>query len=134
MSNKSTYLRVTLAVACIFFISSERMSSILIRNTFKRYTLYNLNFFKRVFFNIGIDLKSVKGVCYVFARKTPLPLSLITCSAVCVQEYRRTCEKALGDTANPLHIAEECLMHREKRNGIDLVNDDVEKSLIRVCR
>lgn len=48
-----------------------------------------------------------------------------------LKEYRRTCEKALGDTANPLHIAEECLMHREKRHGIDLVNDDVEKALVR---
>lgn len=48
-----------------------------------------------------------------------------------LKEYRRTCEKALSDTANPLHIAEECLMHREKRQGIDLVNDDVEKSLVR---
>lgn len=41
-------------------------------------------------------------------------------------------EKALGDTANPLHIAEECLMHREKRQGIDLVHDDVERTLIKV--
>lgn len=48
------------------------------------------------------------------------------------QEYRRTLEKALGDTANPLHIAEECLMHREKRQGIDLVHDDVERTLIKV--
>ncbi|XP_048729260.1 tektin-3-like isoform X1 [Ostrea edulis] len=48
-----------------------------------------------------------------------------------LKEYRRTLEKALGDTANPLHIAEECLMHREKRQGIDLVHDDVERTLIR---
>ncbi|KAK6184029.1 hypothetical protein SNE40_006576 [Patella caerulea] len=48
-----------------------------------------------------------------------------------LKEYRRTLEKALGDTANPLHVAEECLMHREKRRGIDLVNDHVEKSLIK---
>ncbi|ESP00804.1 hypothetical protein LOTGIDRAFT_225697 [Lottia gigantea] len=48
-----------------------------------------------------------------------------------LKEYRRVLEKALGDTANPLHVAEECLMHREKRRGIDLVNDDVEKSLIK---
>jgi len=48
-----------------------------------------------------------------------------------LKEYKRTCEKALADTANPLHIAEECLMNREKRQGIDLVNDDVEKSLVR---
>lgn len=50
-----------------------------------------------------------------------------------LKEYRRTLEKALADTANPLHIAEECLMHREKRQGIDLVHDDVEKQLIREC-
>ena len=49
-----------------------------------------------------------------------------------LQEYRRTLEKALADTANPLHIAEECLMHREKRQGIDLVHDDVEKHLVKV--
>lgn len=48
-----------------------------------------------------------------------------------LKEYRRTLEKALGDTANPLHIAEECLMHREKRQGIDLVHDDVERTLIK---
>ncbi|KAL8606870.1 hypothetical protein ACOMHN_036508 [Nucella lapillus] len=48
-----------------------------------------------------------------------------------LKEYKRTCEKALADTANPLHIAEECLMNREKRQGIDLVNDDVEKSLVK---
>ncbi|KAK3585399.1 hypothetical protein CHS0354_020110 [Potamilus streckersoni] len=48
-----------------------------------------------------------------------------------LEEYKRTCERALSDTANPLHIAEECLMNREKRQGIDLVNDDVEKSLVR---
>ncbi|KAK3585398.1 hypothetical protein CHS0354_020110 [Potamilus streckersoni] len=48
-----------------------------------------------------------------------------------LKEYKRTCERALSDTANPLHIAEECLMNREKRQGIDLVNDDVEKSLVR---
>lgn len=48
-----------------------------------------------------------------------------------LKEYRRTLEKALGDTANPLHIAEECLMHREKRQGIDLVHDGVEKCLIK---
>ncbi|KAK6184034.1 hypothetical protein SNE40_006580 [Patella caerulea] len=48
-----------------------------------------------------------------------------------LKEYRRTLEHALGDTANPLHVSEECLMHREKRRGIDLVNDDVEKNLIK---
>ncbi|KAL3842490.1 hypothetical protein ACJMK2_020496 [Sinanodonta woodiana] len=48
-----------------------------------------------------------------------------------LKEYKRTCERAFADTANPLHIAEECLMNREKRQGIDLVNDDVEKSLVR---
>ncbi|XP_067654727.1 tektin-3-like [Haliotis asinina] len=48
-----------------------------------------------------------------------------------LKEYKRTLERALADTANPLHVAEECLMHREKRQGIDLVNDKVEKSLVK---
>ncbi|XP_063398078.1 tektin-3-like isoform X2 [Mytilus trossulus] len=58
-------------------------------------------------------------------------INLMEQEMVNLEEYRRTLEKALGDTANPLHIAEECLMHREKRQGIDLVHDDVEKSLIK---
>lgn len=40
-------------------------------------------------------------------------------------------EKALAETENPLHIAQECLYNREKRQGIDLVHDDVERELIR---
>lgn len=40
-------------------------------------------------------------------------------------------EKALAETENPLHIAQECLYNREKRQGIDLVHDHVEKELIR---
>lgn len=39
-------------------------------------------------------------------------------------------EKALAETENPLHIAQECLFNREKRQGIDLVHDNVEKQLI----
>ena len=48
------------------------------------------------------------------------------------QEHKRVLEKALMDTQNPLHVAEECLLHREKRRGIDMVHDDVEKQLIKV--
>lgn len=48
-----------------------------------------------------------------------------------LQEHKRVLEKAYMATANPLHIAEECLLHREKRTGIDLVDDDVEKELTR---
>lgn len=40
-------------------------------------------------------------------------------------------EKALAETDNPLHIAQENLFNREKRQGIDLVHDNVEKELIR---
>lgn len=43
-------------------------------------------------------------------------------------------EKALAETDNPLHIAQENLFNREKRQGIDLVHDNVEKELIRVSR
>jgi len=48
-----------------------------------------------------------------------------------LQEHKRVLEKALMDTQNPLHVAEECLLHREKRRGIDMVHDDVEKQLIK---
>lgn len=48
-----------------------------------------------------------------------------------LEEHKRVLEKALSDTRNPLAIAEECLMQREKRVGIDLVHDDVEKNLSR---
>jgi len=41
-------------------------------------------------------------------------------------------EKALADTDTPLSIVEECLTRREKRMGIDLVHDDVERSLTKV--
>ena len=48
------------------------------------------------------------------------------------QEHNQVLEKALHDTSSPLAIAEECLLQREKRCGIDQVNDDVEKALSRV--
>jgi len=48
-----------------------------------------------------------------------------------LQEHKRVLEKAYHDTKNPLSIAEECLLQREKRCGIDIVHDDVEKSLSR---
>ena len=40
-------------------------------------------------------------------------------------------ERAYRSTANPMHISEECILHREKRTGIDVVNDDVERQLVR---
>ncbi|CAC5362654.1 TEKT1 [Mytilus coruscus] len=40
-------------------------------------------------------------------------------------------EKALEATAEPLHIARQCLANREKRTDIDLVHDDVQKQLIK---
>lgn len=48
-----------------------------------------------------------------------------------LQEHKRVLEKAYGDTRSPLAIAEECLLQREKRVGIDQVHDGVEKSLSR---
>ncbi|XP_074016284.1 tektin-3 [Numenius arquata] len=38
-------------------------------------------------------------------------------------------ERALAESEAPLQVAQECLLHREKRMGIDLVHDDVEKQL-----
>lgn len=49
-----------------------------------------------------------------------------------LNENKRVAEKALAETENPLHIAQECLYNREKRQGIDLVHDHVEKELLRV--
>lgn len=50
-----------------------------------------------------------------------------------LQEAKRVLEKALQETENPLHISQECLYHREKRQGIDLVHDNPERELIKVC-
>ncbi|WAR03518.1 TEKT1-like protein [Mya arenaria] len=45
--------------------------------------------------------------------------------------FKTRIEKALEATNEPLHIARQCLMNREKRKGIDLVHDDVQKELIK---
>jgi len=42
-------------------------------------------------------------------------------------------EKALVTTQFPLEIAQSCLSFREKRVAIDLVYDDVEIQLLKVC-
>ncbi|KAM6317305.1 tektin-3-like [Podargus strigoides] len=39
-------------------------------------------------------------------------------------------ERALAETEAPLQVAQECLLHREKRMDIDLVHDNVEKELL----
>lgn len=38
----------------------------------------------------------------------------------------------IHDSLRPLQVALECLYQREKRIGIDLVHDNVEKNLIQV--
>lgn len=48
-----------------------------------------------------------------------------------LSEHKRILEKAYFDTKSPLSIAEECLLQREKRLGIDMVHDDVERNLSR---
>ncbi|XP_034239549.1 tektin-3-like isoform X2 [Thrips palmi] len=47
-----------------------------------------------------------------------------------LQDTRRALEKAIQDCEPPLHIAQENLYHREGRQGIDLVHDQVEQSLL----
>ncbi|NWH96027.1 TEKT3 protein, partial [Aegithalos caudatus] len=55
-------------------------------------------------------------------------------------DMQKRLERALADTEGPFQVAQKCLLHREKRMGIDLVSDDVEKQLlqeikiIRSCR
>ncbi|XP_060620498.2 tektin-3 [Anolis sagrei] len=45
-------------------------------------------------------------------------------------EMKKRIERALVETEGQLQVAQECLLHREKRMGIDLVHDDVEKQLM----
>lgn len=47
-----------------------------------------------------------------------------------LQDTRRALEKAIQDCEPPLHIAQECLYHRENRQGIDLVHDQAEQALL----
>ncbi|RZF48215.1 hypothetical protein LSTR_LSTR006182 [Laodelphax striatellus] len=48
-----------------------------------------------------------------------------------LQDTRRALEKAIQDCEAPLHIAQECLYHREGRQGIDLVHDQPEQALLK---
>ncbi|KAG8247232.1 tektin-3-like [Homalodisca vitripennis] len=48
-----------------------------------------------------------------------------------LQDTRRALEKARQDCEPPLHIAQECLYHRENRQGIDLVHDQAEQAILR---
>lgn len=65
-----------------------------------------------------------------------------------MQDARRTIQKAIDDIEAPLHIAQECLYHREKRNGsqysysgfskfnfflvgLELVHDTSEQALLK---
>ncbi|NXH12897.1 TEKT3 protein, partial [Bucco capensis] len=45
-------------------------------------------------------------------------------------DVKKRLERALAETEAPVQVAQECLLHREKRMGIDLVHDDVEKQLL----
>ncbi|BFG01966.1 tektin-3 [Drosophila madeirensis] len=47
-----------------------------------------------------------------------------------INELQRQCGKALLDLEIPLHIAQECLFHRESRQGTEKVHDIVEKALL----
>ncbi|XP_049779624.1 tektin-3-like [Schistocerca cancellata] len=48
-----------------------------------------------------------------------------------LQDKRKDLEKSIQDIEGPHHIAQECLYQRENRIGIDLVHDQVEKSLLK---
>nr|XP_001918419.2 tektin-3 [Equus caballus]XP_005597855.2 tektin-3 [Equus caballus]XP_005597856.2 tektin-3 [Equus caballus] len=45
-------------------------------------------------------------------------------------DVKKKLERALMETEAPLQVARECLFHREKRMGIDLVHDEVEAELL----
>ncbi|RLU25973.1 hypothetical protein DMN91_002136 [Ooceraea biroi] len=48
-----------------------------------------------------------------------------------MQECRRGLQTAIQNFEGQLHIAQECLYHRESRKGIDLVHDEVEYALLK---
>ncbi|XP_023014819.1 tektin-3 [Leptinotarsa decemlineata] len=58
-------------------------------------------------------------------------LERLLIEAASLQDARRAIKKAVNDIEGPLHIAQECLYHREKRQGVDLVHDIAEQSLLR---
>ncbi|XP_061872553.1 tektin-3-like [Colius striatus] len=47
-----------------------------------------------------------------------------------LREMKARLGRALAETEAPLQVARECLLQREKRMGIDLVHDEVEKELL----
>ncbi|XP_006877334.1 PREDICTED: tektin-3 [Chrysochloris asiatica] len=47
-----------------------------------------------------------------------------------LNDLKQKLERALTETEAPLQVARECLFHREKRMGIDLVHDEVETQLL----
>ncbi|CAH8543764.1 unnamed protein product [Schistosoma turkestanicum] len=48
-----------------------------------------------------------------------------------LNDAKRIAEKVFAELENPLHITQECLYHREKRQSTDLVHDHPEKALLR---
>ncbi|CAM6032023.1 unnamed protein product, partial [Sphagnum compactum] len=57
-------------------------------------------------------------------------LEKLIAEAALLADCKRNVQKALQDTEAPLHIAKECIYHRESRRDIELVHDHVEKSLL----
>jgi len=45
--------------------------------------------------------------------------------------FKTRIEKAIESCKEPLHIAQQCLVNRQRRKGIDLVHDDPEKELLK---
>ncbi|XP_078456415.1 tektin-3-like [Lampetra fluviatilis] len=45
-------------------------------------------------------------------------------------DMKKRVERALAETEGPMQVCKECLYHREKRMGMDMVHDDVEKQLL----
>ncbi|TNN14784.1 Tektin-3 [Schistosoma japonicum] len=48
-----------------------------------------------------------------------------------LNESKRIAEKSFAEIENPLHITQECLYHREKRQSTDLVHDQPEIALLK---
>lgn len=57
-------------------------------------------------------------------------LDKLVSESAAISDLKRRCGKAMLDLEAPLHIAQECLYHREGRSGVEKVHDTAEKALL----
>ena len=77
-------------------------------------------------FRIGERITDVN----FWKKELSIELDKLVAETRLLANVKRNAAKALQDLEGPLHIAQECLYHRESRSGNDKVHDEVEKNLL----